>query len=65
MFPDLDYLKAHNGNKTLRAIEWSAYTRELDKKLLLESKTHGDLLLLNMVDVYHNLPQKILLFLNW
>uniref|UniRef100_A0A1B6GAZ9 Hexosyltransferase n=1 Tax=Cuerna arida TaxID=1464854 RepID=A0A1B6GAZ9_9HEMI len=62
---DLDQLRSHEDRKHQRADEWSLYTRQVYKQLQQEVVQYNDILLLDMVDVYRNLPQKVLLFIEW
>ncbi|XP_054263762.1 UDP-GalNAc:beta-1,3-N-acetylgalactosaminyltransferase 2-like [Macrosteles quadrilineatus] len=53
-------------NKTKeRTEDWNKYVEKVYTQLQRESVEHGDILFLDMVDVYRNLPQKMFLFYKW
>lgn len=64
-FADFDSLKFYLINSHLRRIEWLQHTQELAKSLQLEADKFKDILFLDVIDVYRNLPQKVLYFLQW
>ncbi|XP_067009959.2 UDP-GalNAc:beta-1,3-N-acetylgalactosaminyltransferase 2 isoform X2 [Anabrus simplex] len=62
---DIRALKNHVAAKFNRSTAWRRESQILKSKLIEESQEKGDILFLDVVDVYRNLPEKLLLFLQW
>ncbi|XP_054715344.1 UDP-GalNAc:beta-1,3-N-acetylgalactosaminyltransferase 2-like [Uloborus diversus] len=45
--------------------EWISYTKNLSININLEAAEYADILLVDVVDIYRNLPSKLLKFYNW
>nr|XP_032820717.1 UDP-GalNAc:beta-1,3-N-acetylgalactosaminyltransferase 2 isoform X2 [Petromyzon marinus]XP_032820718.1 UDP-GalNAc:beta-1,3-N-acetylgalactosaminyltransferase 2 isoform X2 [Petromyzon marinus] len=58
-------LTAHASGRARRSAEWAETTRREAAVLRVESARHGDLVLVNVTDVYRSLPSKMLLFSRW
>jgi hypothetical protein len=55
----------HVATRNDRQKSWENEMKSLKNKLLKESEDKGDILFLDVVDVYRNLPRKLLNFLKW
>ncbi|RXG73120.1 UDP-GalNAc:beta-1,3-N-acetylgalactosaminyltransferase 2 [Armadillidium vulgare] len=63
---DPDAVKDHNNLKAKRNAEWTEEENIIDNDLYKEMKTNDDLVYLhNVIDVYRNLPSKILEVIKW
>ncbi|XP_069685169.1 UDP-GalNAc:beta-1,3-N-acetylgalactosaminyltransferase 2-like isoform X3 [Periplaneta americana] len=58
-------LQLHVANKDDRRKTWKNKTALLMKKLLKESEEKKDILFLDVIDVYRNLPRKLAQFFKW
>ncbi|XP_078464553.1 UDP-GalNAc:beta-1,3-N-acetylgalactosaminyltransferase 2 isoform X1 [Lampetra planeri] len=58
-------LAAHASGRVRRSAEWAETARREAAALRDESARHGDLVLVNVTDVYRSLPSKMLLFSRW
>ncbi|CAM9913611.1 unnamed protein product [Lampetra planeri] len=63
--PDGGSLAAHASGRVRRSAEWAETARREAAALRDESARHGDLVLVNVTDVYRSLPSKMLLFSRW
>jgi hypothetical protein len=55
----------HVATKDGRRKSWEKETELMKSKLIKESEEKKDILFLDVVDVYRNLPRKLLRFLKW
>lgn len=62
---DNDSLQIHVAGREKRAHVWTEHLLTEMRSLDLESKANGDILLVDMIDVYRNLPIKLLRFHQW
>jgi hypothetical protein len=58
-------LQLHVATRNERQKSWENEMSLLKKKLLKESEEKQDILFLDVVDVYRNLPRKLLHFFKW
>jgi hypothetical protein len=58
-------LQLHVATRNDRRKSWENEMKSLKNKLLKESEEKNDILFLDVVDVYRNLPRKLLHFLEW
>lgn len=65
VFLDKSSLKQHKETQAERAEEWKQHLTDLKLKLDEEQNNHHDLLMLPHLDVYNNLPHKVMAFLSW
>ncbi|KAK8397623.1 hypothetical protein O3P69_004422 [Scylla paramamosain] len=63
--PDKSALKEHKETQAERAEEWKQHLADLQLKLEEEQNHHHDLLILPHLDVYNNLPYKVMAYLSW
>ena len=63
----LDIINAHLNLQVVRSYDGNYLSRqeEATKQLSIESSQYNDVILLNMVDSYHNLTLKVISGLNW
>ncbi|XP_059470265.1 UDP-GalNAc:beta-1,3-N-acetylgalactosaminyltransferase 2-like isoform X2 [Neocloeon triangulifer] len=62
---DMEGLEKFLSQKQQRYFDWMTEQKLLTSQLILESERHDDVILLNVVDVYRNLPSKLISFLKW
>ena len=64
-FTDVEKLRSQLANQTNRLMEWRNNISQEINLLQEESALNGDIYFADMVDVYRNIPQKLLKFFNW
>lgn len=62
---DKETLQKHMDGKDNREKQWLNYTHAVKERLLTEKQQHGDIVFVNVTDVYRNLPKKLNLFHKW
>lgn len=58
----MDEVHKHSSLKSIRRKEWKDYNEKLGVLIKKESIKHNDIMFLDLIDVYENLPEKMLKF---
>jgi hypothetical protein len=61
----MEGLEKYLSQRKQRYFDWVTDQQLLTSQLMLESERHDDVVLLDVVDVYRNLPWKLIAFLKW
>ncbi|TRY64530.1 hypothetical protein DNTS_026792 [Danionella cerebrum] len=61
----VESLVEHIHGRPARLRRRSAQLKQEDEALELENQTHGDLVFVDLLDTYRNIPSKLLKFYNW
>lgn len=61
-FADISILREHVATKQQRQMEWEKTNKDLSVQLKNEIKLYSDVMILDVTDVYRNLPRKIIEF---
>jgi Galactosyltransferase len=64
-FSDVEGLEKFLSQKQQRYFDWMTEQKLLTSQLMHESDRHDDIILLDIIDVYRNLPLKLISFLKW
>lgn len=62
---DMKDLKSMLSHEEAVTSEWIKNLKKLNEKLLIESKAENDIVFVDVMDTYRNLPSKLLHFYNW
>jgi beta-1,3-N-acetylgalactosaminyltransferase 2 len=62
---ELNHLKRHVHERAERRTSWLANCSQEDEQLSAELKQHNDIVFIDVVDIYRNVPNKFLHFARW
>lgn len=65
LFLELNDVDKHLKEKDSRSMQWQSHVETLSQDLEREAATEKDVLFLDVVDVYKNIPKKLLQFYKW
>ena len=62
---DVDTLTQHIDTRGQRGAQWKGEMEKTSQRLHFEQEEHGDILMVDLQDIYRNLPNKLLQCHNW
>lgn len=63
--PEIERLKQHISNKAARRAVWDVKCNEENNRLIEEATRSTDILFVDIIDVYRNIPVKFIHFAQW